>query len=110
MGIQIDLVSAVSNQLLSLIKAILVEAAAEVPAAGDSYRGVWVFAEQRNGKLKSVAYELLSRGRQLADTLGTELCVICFGHGINEAQQLIAYGADKVYLMDAHTSSYLRLS
>jgi len=82
-------------------QAILVEAAAEAPAAGDSYRGVWVFAEQRNGRLKSVAYELLSRGRQLADTLGTELCVICFGHGINEAQQLIAYGADKVYLMDA---------
>ena len=82
-------------------QAILIEAAAEAPAAGDSYRGVWVFAEQRNGKLKSVAYELLSRGRQLADTLGTELCVICFGHGINEAQQLIAYGADKVYLMDA---------
>ena len=82
-------------------QAILIEAAAEAPAASDSYRGVWVFAEQRNGKLKSVAYELLSRGRQLADTLGTELCVICFGHGINEAQQLIAYGADKVYLMDA---------
>jgi len=82
-------------------QAILIEAAAEAPAAGDSYRGVWVFAEQRNGRLKSVAYELLSRGRQLADTLGTELCVICFGHGINEAQQLIAYGADKVYLMDA---------
>ncbi len=82
-------------------QAILIEAAAEAPAASDSYRGVWVFAEQRNGRLKSVAYELLSRGRQLADTLGTELCVICFGHGINEAQQLIAYGADKVYLMDA---------
>lgn len=82
-------------------QAILIEAAAEAPPVDDSYRGVWVFAEQRNSKLKSVAYELLSRGRQLADALGTELCAICFGHGINEAQQLIAYGADKVYLMDA---------
>ncbi len=80
--------------------AILIEAAAETEAVSDSYHGVWVFAEQRGGRLKSVGYELLSKGRELADTLGTELCAICFGHGIDEVEQLIAYGADKVYLMD----------
>ncbi len=64
-------------------------------------RGVWVFAEQRNGKLKSVAYELLTRGRELADTLQTELCAVCFGHGVDEVNQLIAHGADKVYLVDS---------
>ncbi len=64
------------------------------------HRGIWVFAEQRDGKLKSVGYELLSKGRQLANTLKTELCAVCFGHNISEVEQLIAYGADKVYLVD----------
>jgi len=64
-------------------------------------RGIWVFAEQRNGKLKSVAYELLARGRELADTLQTELGAVCFGHNVAEVNQLIAHGADKVYLVDS---------
>ncbi len=81
-------------------EAILIEVVAETPAAGDSHQGIWVFAEQRDGKLKSVAYELLSKGRQLADALKTELSAICFGHGVDDAEQLIAYGADKVYLVD----------
>jgi len=80
--------------------AILIEAATETAAISDSHRGIWVFAEAKDGKLKSVDYELLSRGRELADTLKTELCAICFGHNISEVEQLIAYGADKVYLTD----------
>jgi len=80
--------------------AILIEAAAETAAISDSHRGIWVFAEQRDGKLKSVGYELLSRGRQLADTLDTELCAVCLGHNVQEVEQLIAYGADKVYIID----------
>jgi electron transfer flavoprotein alpha subunit len=81
-------------------EAILIEVTTEVAPISDSHRGIWVFAEQRDGKLKSVGYELLAKGRQLADTLKTELCAICFGHNINEVEQLIAYGADKVYLID----------
>ncbi len=80
--------------------AILIEAATETAAISDSHCGIWVFAEAKDGKLKSVDYELLSRGRELADTLKTELCAICFGHNISEVEQLIAYGADKVYLTD----------
>jgi len=80
--------------------AILIEDVPQTTAVSDSHHGVWVFAEQRGGKLKSVGYELLSKGRQLADTLETELCAICFGHDIAEVEQLIAYGAGKVYLMD----------
>ncbi len=86
--------------------AILIEAVTETPAASDSHQGIWVFAEQRDGKLKSVAYELLSKGRQLADTLKTELCAICFGHGIGDVEQLIAYGADRVYLVDNPALAY----
>jgi electron transfer flavoprotein alpha subunit len=79
--------------------AILIEADAVAPA-DDSYRGVWVFAEQRGSQLKSVAYELLSKGRELANSLETELCAVCFGHGVAKVDELIAYGADKVYLVD----------
>ena len=81
--------------------AISIEEAPETAKVSDSHRGVWVFAEQRNGNVKSVAYELLSRGKELADTLKTELCAVCLGHGIDEAEQLIACGADKVYLVDS---------
>ena len=81
-------------------QAITIEVITETPAPGDSYQGIWVFAEQREGKVKSVAYELLSKGRELADNLNTELCAICFGHNIEEVNELIAYGADKVYLVD----------
>ncbi len=81
-------------------KAILIEAATETTVISDTHRGIWVFAEQQDGQLKSVGYELLCKGRELADTLKTELCALCFGHNITETEQLIAYGADKVYLID----------
>ena len=66
----------------------------------EGYSGVWVFAEQRDGRLKTVSYELISEGRKLADKLGTEVCAICLGHNVEGAEQLITYGADKVYLVD----------
>ncbi len=80
--------------------AIIIEEATGAAEVSDTHRGIWVFAEQRDGQLKSVGYELLSRGRELADTLKTELCAVCFGHNINDLEELTAYGADKVYLID----------
>jgi len=80
---------------------ITIDAPQKKVEAIDDSRGVWVFAEQRRGNLKNVAYELLSRGRELADTLQTELCAVCLGHDIADVEQLIAYGADKVYLVDS---------
>jgi electron transfer flavoprotein alpha subunit len=71
----------------------------QVPT-NDDYRGVWVFAEQRHGEIKNVAYELLSKGRELADTLQTELYAVCIGHNVRDVVQLIAYGADNVYVVD----------
>lgn len=82
------------------VSAITLEEEGEVAAADDSYRGIWVFAEQRNGIIKSVSCELLSKGRELADTLGTELSAVCLGSDVQEVEQLIHYGADKVYLVD----------
>jgi len=81
-------------------EAIVIEDAPQTTAVSDNHRGVWVFTEQRGGRLKSVGYELLAKGRELADTLGAELSAVCLGHGIEEMEQLIAHGADRVYLMD----------
>jgi electron transfer flavoprotein alpha subunit len=81
-------------------EAIIIEVPVEVAPADESYRGVWVFAEQQDGLLKGVAYELVSKGRELADSLGTELCAVCFGHNVNDVSRLAAHGADKVYLVN----------
>jgi electron transfer flavoprotein alpha subunit len=81
--------------------AITIEAPQPAAKADANARGVWVFAEQRRGAVKNVAYELLSRGRELADTLKTELCAVCLGHNVVDVNKLIAHGADKVYLVDS---------
>ena len=67
------------------------------PEKAEGHKGVWIFAEQRNGKIGSVAYELLGVGRKLALDLNTELSAILFGATDAEAQELIKWGADKVY-------------
>ena len=41
------------------------------------YKGVWVFGEQRNGKVAEVVLELIGIGRKLADDKGCELCNQC---------------------------------
>ncbi|QEK13107.1 4Fe-4S dicluster domain-containing protein [Crassaminicella thermophila] len=64
-----------------------------------AYKNVWVFAEQREGKIMPVVIELLGEGRKLADEIGTDLCAIVLGNNIEDlSKELIAYGADKVYL------------
>lgn len=63
-----------------------------------AYKGVWIFAEQRGGKVASVAYELLGIGRTLADDRNTDLSAILFGASDAAAQELIRWGADTVYL------------
>ncbi|QXM05222.1 electron transfer flavoprotein subunit alpha [Crassaminicella indica] len=64
-----------------------------------AYKNVWVFAEQRQGKIMPVVIELLGEGRKLADEIGTELCAIVVGNNIEGlSKELIAYGADKVYV------------
>jgi electron transfer flavoprotein alpha subunit len=66
-----------------------------------AYQGVWVFTEQHKGDVASVSLELLGEGRKLADKKGTKLSAIFIGSGIkNKTRDLIAYGADIVYLAD----------
>lgn len=60
---------------------------------------VWTIAEQHDGQLKGVSFELLARGRKLADKLGTKLASVVIGHGVSEKhmEELIRHGADEVY-------------
>ncbi|MEI3244991.1 MAG: electron transfer flavoprotein subunit alpha [Lachnospiraceae bacterium] len=66
------------------------------------YSGIWVFAEQRDGKLMPVVLELLGEARKLADGVGTEVSAVLCGENVEGlCADLFAYGADKVYLADA---------
>lgn len=69
------------------------------------YKGVWVFAEQRDGEIQSVTLELLGEGRKLAEVLRVELCAVLLGDLSIEGKtkELIAHGADKVYLITHET-------
>jgi electron transfer flavoprotein alpha subunit len=67
-----------------------------------NYRGVWVFAEQRDGIISSVAFELLRKARELACELNTYVGAVLLGYGIEDkAQILIERGADKVFVIDS---------
>ena len=66
------------------------------------YKGVMVFAEQRDGKLQKVSLELVGKGRELADKLGVDLTAILLGSDIDDiAKELVAYGVDKVLYADS---------
>lgn len=62
---------------------------------------ILVFAEQRDGQLKSYALEAISEGRRLADAAGGSLAVSLIGSGIADlASQAGAHGADDVFVAD----------
>lgn len=83
-------------------KAIEITRETKVTIDKSLYNGVWIFAEQREGKLANVAMELLGEGRKLADALGEPLSALLLGHNVaDQAQNLIAHGADQVFVADA---------
>jgi electron transfer flavoprotein alpha subunit len=67
----------------------------------ESYAGIWIFAEQRDGKVSTVATELLGAGRKLAEKTGEKLTAVLLGHEIEEAaRELVHYGAEEVIYVD----------
>ncbi len=65
------------------------------------YKGLMVFAEQRESRIHPVSYQLLGKGTEIADKLGVELSSVLLGNQMEEkANELIYYGADKVFLYD----------
>jgi electron transfer flavoprotein alpha subunit len=85
-------------------KAILLEKP-QVPADKKDFsghKGVWVFAEQKKGKVQSVSYELIGKARELADKLKTYVGAVLIGNDVQiEAESLISSGADIVYLVES---------
>lgn len=64
-------------------------------------KGVWIVAEQRDGALRKVSFELASTARKLADQLGDEVCAVLCGSGVEGlAAELGKYGVDKVFVAD----------
>ncbi|MBP2239918.1 electron transfer flavoprotein alpha subunit [Cytobacillus eiseniae] len=81
----------------------------------EEYRGVWVFIEQNDGDIEGVSLELLGAGRKLADKLEVPLAGVLLGNAIQSlSSEIIAYGADVVYLIDHpvlkdyRTESYMK--
>ena len=90
---------------IALAEPALRDAGAAPTAEG--HKDVWVFCEQKKGVVQSVAYELLGKGRELADALGVDLCGVLLGENVRlEAQKVIQRGADKVYLVDSEKLSH----
>ena len=66
------------------------------------YKGVWVFCEQKKGRIQTISYELLGKGRELADKLGTYLAGVILGDKIaDKANEIIYRGADKVFIVES---------
>lgn len=67
----------------------------------EEYRGVYVFAQQVDNKLSSIAFELLGKAKELAKDLDTDVAAVLIGSGVKElADELACYGADKVIVVD----------
>jgi electron transfer flavoprotein alpha subunit len=76
-----------------------------------SWTDIWTLAERRGGALHSVSFELLTRGRALAEKRGSRLCSVVLGDGIaeEEADDLIARGAERVYVVDDPALEHFRV-
>jgi len=79
-------------------------------------KGVWVFAEQRDGKISRVSLELLGKAQELGNELGQDVSAILLGSQISGlSDSLIEYGADNVFigqhraLKDYRTIAYTKV-
>ncbi len=82
------------------VKAITIKKSDTLQNFAD-WRGILVYAEQRDGKVHPVAYELLGKGKELATTLSEPIYAVVIGSGLSKAaEELIKRGADKVFVYD----------
>ncbi|MDD4979850.1 MAG: FAD-binding protein [Candidatus Omnitrophica bacterium] len=66
------------------------------------YKGIWVFIEQKKGKVQSVSYELLGKARELSQKLNCQVSGILIGHNLDDQLDELAWrGADNIYLIEA---------
>ena len=68
----------------------------------EEYKGIFVFAEQREGEIKNVAFELIGKARELAEAVGEDVTALLLGDQVSPlAQSLIEAGADRVLVIDS---------
>jgi electron transfer flavoprotein alpha subunit len=90
-------------------EAILIRKKTSKTVDKSAYSGIWVFAEQRDSEIAGVSYELLGKGRELADQQDAELTAVLFGSQVNGLpEELIAYGADQVITIDDPALAHFR--
>jgi electron transfer flavoprotein alpha subunit len=68
-----------------------------------AYKNIWVYAEQREGKLMNVSLELIGEGNRLARAIGenTKIYALLIGSNIEHLSKICCeYGADGVYLIE----------
>ncbi|MFR8078955.1 MAG: electron transfer flavoprotein subunit alpha/FixB family protein [Christensenellales bacterium] len=67
----------------------------------EEYKGVFVFAQQVDNEISGIAFELIGKGKDLAKDLNTEVTAVLIGSGVKGlADELAAYGADRVIVVD----------
>jgi len=67
----------------------------------EEYKGVYVFAQQVDNVISGIAFELIGKGKELAKDLGTDVTAVLCGSGVKDlADELAAYGADRVIVVD----------
>lgn len=67
----------------------------------ENYKGIFIFVQQIDNKISGVSFELIGKAKELAADLGTEVTAVLLGSGVEGlANELAAYGADKVILVN----------
>lgn len=67
----------------------------------EDYKGVFIYAQQVDNKIDNIAYELIGKGRELADVLGTSVTAVLVSDGVKGlADSLGEYGADRVIVVE----------
>ena len=64
------------------------------------WRGILIFGEQRDGVILEVVYELLGKGRKLADSINEPLLCVILGKSVTEINKLASYGADEIHYFE----------
>ncbi len=67
----------------------------------EQYKGVYIYAQQVDNELSSIAFELIGKAKELAKDLDTDVTAVLLGHNVkNLCDSLAEYGADKIIVVD----------
>ena len=67
----------------------------------EEYKGVFIYSQQVDNEISSIAFGLIGKAKELAADLGTDVTAVLLGHNVgNLVDSLAEYGADKVIVVD----------